>query len=100
MSVPPALHLLIGWLHPRQQHSVPLHELHEAIADGVASPADSDGLHHPRVPQLAHTKVPVEQLPGTGPRVSALEAPAGRPALLRILPAPDKGPERPRPHST
>lgn len=65
-----ALYLLVGWLHTGQQHSVPLHELHEAVADGVAGSADSDGLHHPGVPQLAHTQVPVEQLQGTEPSVS------------------------------
>lgn len=74
-TLPPAtealtLYLFVGWLHTGQQHSVPLHELHEAVADGVAGSADSDGLHHPGVPQLAHTQVPVEQLQGTEPSVS------------------------------
>lgn len=97
--MPPAPYLLVGRLHAGQQDSVPLHELHEAVADGVAGSADSDGLHHARVPQLAHTQVPVEELPSKEPRASGLEAPAGRPALLCIFLAPDKGPERPRSHS-
>lgn len=94
----PALYLLVGWLHARQQHTVPLHKLYEAVADGVAGSSDSDGLHHPRVPQLAHTQVPVEQLLGTEPRVSALEALLGTQSCSAFS-HPNKGPERPGPHS-
>lgn len=55
-------HLLVGWLHPRHEHPVAVHELHEGVADGVPGPADADGLHHPRVPQLTHAQLPVKQL--------------------------------------
>lgn len=55
-------HLLVGRLHPRHEHPVPVHELHEGVADGVPGPADADGLHHPRVPQLTDTQLPVKQL--------------------------------------
>lgn len=55
-------HLLVCWLHAGHEHPVPVHELHKRVADGVASPADPDGLHHSRVPQLPDTQFPVEQL--------------------------------------
>lgn len=93
----PALYLLVGRLHTGQQYSVPLHELHKAVADGVAGSADSDGLHHPGVPQLAHTQVPVEQLQGTELSVST----GG--SCWEVIPAlnflvPGKARERPGPH--
>lgn len=55
-------HLLVGWLHPRHEHPVPVHELHKGVADGVPSPADADGLHHPGVPQLTDAQLPIKQL--------------------------------------
>lgn len=55
-------HLLVRWLHPRHEHPVAVHELHKGVADGVSSPADADGLHHPGVPQLTDAQLPIKQL--------------------------------------
>lgn len=44
------------------EESVPLHELPECVADGVARSPDPYSLHHAGVPQLAAAELTVEQL--------------------------------------
>ena len=56
-----AVHL-VGRRTAVDQVSVSLHELLEGVSDGVARPPDPDGLHHPRVSQLAAAQLPVEHL--------------------------------------
>ena len=42
------------------EEPVSVDKLFEGVADGVAGPPDTDGLHHPRVPELAATQLAVE----------------------------------------
>lgn len=56
------LYLFVCWFDSRHEHPVAINELHEGVADWISCTADPNGLHHPRVPQLTHTKLPVKQL--------------------------------------
>lgn len=56
------LYLFVCWFDSRHEHPVAIDELHEGVADWISCTADPNGLHHPRVPQLTHTKLPVKQL--------------------------------------
>lgn len=44
------------------EEPVPLHELPECVADGIARSPDPYSLHHAGVPQLAATQLTVKQL--------------------------------------
>ena len=57
----PAVHL-VGWRAPVDEVAVSLHELLEGVPDGVASPPDPDGLHHPGVSELSAAQLAVEHL--------------------------------------
>lgn len=53
---------LVGGRAAINEESVPLHELPECVADGVARSPDPYSLHHARVPQLAAAQLTVKQL--------------------------------------
>lgn len=52
----------MGWWAAIDEEPVPLHELPEGVADGVACSPYPYSLHHARVPQLAAAQLTVKQL--------------------------------------
>lgn len=58
------VYLFVRWLDPRHEHPIAVDKLNKGVADGISCTADANGLHHPRVPELTHTELPVKELPG------------------------------------